>query len=150
MGAAYTSFKFVHILIAIIALGTSAGLGVVLEFFGDHPVHGGFVLGAIRRLLYFLVLPGYVLMLLTGMWMGHVAGLLDAHWTEAAMNLWGIGALFIATSLVALHRQIKLFTSAGPDSRAYRRMAWLGRLSGAGAGAIVVTIVYFMVFKPVG
>src|SRR6476619_744076 len=105
MGAAYTSFKFVHILIAIIALGTSAGLGVVLEFFGDHPVHGGFVLGAIRRLLYFLVLPGYVLMLLTGMWMGHVAGLLDAHWTEAAMNLWGIGALFIATSQVALHWQ---------------------------------------------
>ena len=150
MGAAYTSFKFVHILIAIIALGTSAGLGVVLEFFGDHPVHGGFVLGAIRRLLYFLVLPGYVLMLLTGMWMGHVAGLLDAHWTEAAMNLWGIGALFIAASLLVLHRQIKLFAATGPDSPAYRRIAWLGRLSGAGAGAIVVTIVYFMVFKPAG
>ena len=148
MDAAYTGFKFAHILIAIVALGTSAGLGVVLEFFGDHPVHGGFVLGAIRRLLYFMVVPGYVLMLLTGMWMGHMAGLLDARWTEAAMNLWGIGALFIAASLVVLHRQIKLFATAGPDSRAYRRMAWLGRLSGAVAGAIVVTIVYFMVFKP--
>ena len=148
MVSAYTGLKFVHILIAIVALGTSAGVGVVLEFYGDHPVHGGFVLAAIRRLLYFLVAPGYVLMLLTGMWMGHVAGLLDAHWTEAAMNLWGIGALFIAVSLAVLHRQIKLFATVGPASRAYRRVAWLGRLSGAGAGAIVVTIVYFMVFKP--
>jgi uncharacterized membrane protein len=149
MSVQYIGLKFAHILVAIIALGTSAGLGVVLEFYGDHPVHGGFVLGAIRRLMYFVVVPGYVLMLLTGMWMGRLAGLLDAHWTEAAMQLWGIGALFVASSLFVLHRQIKLF-AAGPDSRAYRRMAFLGRLFGAAGGGIVVTIVYFMVFKPAG
>jgi hypothetical protein len=144
----YIGFKFAHVLIAIIALGSSACLGIVLEFYGDHPTHGAFVLGAIRRLMYWLVVPGYVLMLATGMWMGHLASLLDAHWTEAAMNLWGVGALFIAFSLVALHRQIKLFASEGPASSAYRRMALLGRLMGGGAGLVVVTIIYFMVFKP--
>jgi len=148
MNHQYIGFKFAHVLIAIIALGTSASLGMLLEFFGNHPTHGGFVLGAIRRLMYWVVVPGYVLMLATGMWMGHLALLLDAHWTEAAMNLWGVGALFIAFSLVVLHRKIKLFASEGPASSAYRRMALLGRLMGGGAGAVVVTIIYFMVFKP--
>lgn len=30
----YVFLKFLHIIIAIIALGTSAGLGIVLEFYG--------------------------------------------------------------------------------------------------------------------
>jgi uncharacterized membrane protein len=144
----YLDFKFAHVLIAIVALGSSAGLGILLTFFADDPAHGPFVLRAIRQLLYYIVAPGYVLMLASGMWMGHLAGLLDAHWTEAAMNLWGVGAVFIVLSLVALHRQIALFESAGPASPAYRRMAMLGRLSGAGAGVVIVVIVHLMVFKP--
>jgi Predicted integral membrane protein (DUF2269) len=144
----YTCFKFAHVLIAIIALGTSAALGILLEFFADHPTHGAFVLRTVRQLMYCVVIPGYLLMLATGMWMGHLAALLDARWTEAAMNLWGVGALFMALSLAVLQRQIKLFDSAGPSSPAYRRVAMLGRLSGGGAGLIIVVIVYFMIFKP--
>src|SRR5215207_11380135 len=62
----YLLWKFFHILIAILALGTSAGLGIVLEFYGSHPTHGPFLLRAIRRMVTFFVLPGYVLMLVTG------------------------------------------------------------------------------------
>lgn len=47
----YVLVKFIHILMAIIALGTSAGLGIMLEFYGNHPAHGAFVLRAIRRLV---------------------------------------------------------------------------------------------------
>ena len=43
----YLLWKFFHILIAILALGTSAGLGIVLEFYGGHPTHGPFLLRAI-------------------------------------------------------------------------------------------------------
>jgi hypothetical protein len=144
----YIGFKFAHVLIAIVALGTGAALGILLEFFADHPTHGAFVLRVVRTLLAFVVLPGYVLMLATGMWMGHLAALLDARWTEAAMNLWGLGALFMALSLVVLHKQVRLFESAGPSSPAYRRVAMLSRLSGAGAWLVIVAIVYFMIFKP--
>jgi len=148
MDGEYLWFKFAHILIAVIALGTSAGLSLWLEFYAAHPIHGAFVLRAIRRLLYCVVVPGYVLMLITGMWMGHLASLLDAHWAEAAMNLWGVGALFLACSLIVLHKQVRLFESEGPASRAYRRVALLGRLFGGGVGLVVVTILYFMVVKP--
>ena len=44
----YLLLKFVHILIAILALGASAVLGVALEFHGSHPSHGPFLLRAIR------------------------------------------------------------------------------------------------------
>jgi hypothetical protein len=144
----YLAYKYAHILIAIIALGTSAALGIVLEFFADHPSHGAYVLRMVRRLLYFVVIPGYVLMLATGMWMGHLAALLDSRWTEAAMNLWGIGFLFIAVSLVILRKQIVLLEAGGAETPAYRRLSSLNRLAGGATGLVVVVILYFMVFKP--
>jgi len=148
MDSEYLWLKFAHILIAIIAIGTSAGLAFWLEFYADHPVHGGYVLRAVRRLLLRVVFPGYVLMLITGIWMGHLASLLDAHWAETAMNLWGLGAMFIAGSVFVLKKQISVLESDGPSSRAYRRLALLGRLFGGGTGAVVVVILYFMVIKP--
>lgn len=41
MSTEYLVVKSLHILIAILALGTSAGLGIVLELYGDHPAHAG-------------------------------------------------------------------------------------------------------------
>jgi hypothetical protein len=128
----YIGFKFAHILLAILTLGTGAAVGLLALFSGDDPTHGEFVLRIARRLAYAIVVPGYLLMLATGMWMGHLASLLDARWTEAAMNLWGVGALFIGLTGVALHR----------------RIAWLARGSAAAAASVVVIILYFMVFKP--
>jgi hypothetical protein len=148
MHVGYLAYKYAHIFIAIVALGTSAALGMVLEFFADHPSHGAYVLRMVRRLFYFVVVPGYVLMLATGMWMGHLAALLDAHWAESAMNLWGIGALFIALSLVVLRKQITLLESGGAATPSYRRLSLLSRLSGGAAGLVIVVILYFMVFKP--
>ena len=63
----YLSFKFAHVLIAIVALGSSAALGLVLGFFADDPAHGAFALRVVRRLLWAVVIPGYVLMLATGL-----------------------------------------------------------------------------------
>lgn len=144
----YTALKLVHVLIAIIALGTSAGLGIGLEFFRDHPIHGGFVLRAIRRMLYLVVMPGYVLMLGTGLWLAHLSWSFTVKWIQAALGLWTLGALMFSMSLVLLHRQISLFETTGPASVAYRRISILGRLLGGGAGLVVVAIVYLMVVKP--
>jgi hypothetical protein len=145
----YLAFKFVHVFIAIVAIGSSAALSIVLGFFADDPTNGLFVLRLVRRLLWLIVVPGYVLMLVTGMWMGHLADLLDAHWAEMAMNLWGFGAAFIGLTLWALGRQIRSFDTNGPASTAYRRAALWGRITGTGWALVILTILYFMVFKPV-
>jgi hypothetical protein len=87
-------------------------------------------------------------MLVSGMWMGHIANLLDAHWTEAAMNIWGVGAICFFLLQVAVHLQIKYLDSHGAESRVFRRAALLRRLSGTGAALVVLIILYLMVFKP--
>jgi uncharacterized membrane protein len=147
MQTSYLGFKFAHIFLAIASLGTGAALAILTFFFGHHPAHGAFVLRTVRKLAYAVFVPGYVLMLVTGMWMGHIAGLLDARWTEAAMNLWGLGALFVASALVALQRQIRRFEAEGPANRHFR-LAWYGRVGIAGAAAVIVAILWLMVFKP--
>lgn len=82
----YVMFKFVHIFIAVIALGTSAGLGIVLEFYGNHPSHGGFVLRMISRLIALVVAPGYLLMLGTGLWLAKLSSAFSAGWVRAALG----------------------------------------------------------------
>lgn len=144
----YVLLKFFHILIAIVALGTSAGLGIVLEFYGNHPAHGLFVLRAIYRLIALVVVPGYVLMLGTGLSLTHLSWSFTAKWIQAALGLWAVGGLILATSMAVLHKQIRLFETAGPSSSAYRRMSLLERLLGGGVGLIVVVILYVMVAKP--
>jgi uncharacterized membrane protein len=150
VGIDYVWLKFAHILIAIVALGTSAGLGILLEFYGSHPTHGAFVLRAIRRLLYLVVIPGYVLMLVTGLWLSHLAWPLTTRWIQFALGLWAIGAALLALSLAVIHRQIALFENGGGASAVYRRIAFWERLLGGGVGLVVVSILYFMVAKPAG
>lgn len=145
----YVLVKFLHILIAIIALGTSAGLGIILEFYGNHPTHGPFVLRMIGRLIALVVVPGYVLMLGTGLWLTHLSWSFTATWIHAAIVLWIVGAVLLGISLAVLRKQATLLEAGGPSSAAYRRVSLLGRLLGGGVGLVVVAILYFMVVKPV-
>lgn len=148
MTSGYVVVKFFHILIAILALGTSAGLGILLEFYGSHPAHGRFLLGTIRRMVACFVIPGYALMLITGLWMVHLSWPWSTTWIRAALVLWGIGVAILFLFLAALQRQIRLFDAGGPVSAAYRRASLLGRGLGAGLGLVVVGLLYLMVFKP--
>jgi uncharacterized membrane protein len=148
MPSAYKLVKFLHILIAILALGTSAGLGIVLEFYGDHPTHGAFLLRAIKRVVTFFVVPGYVLMLVTGLWMVNFSWPLTTKWIQAALLLWGIGSALLAISLAILRMQLRLIESGAVATSSYRRASLLGRGLGAGAGLVMVVILYLMVFKP--
>jgi uncharacterized membrane protein len=145
----YVLVKFFHILIAILALGTSAGLGIVLEFYGDHPAHGPFLLRVIRRMVAFLVIPGYVLMLATGLWMVNLSWPLTTKWVQATLALWAIGIAMLVGFIGVLHKQLGLFETEGPTSTSYRRVSLLGRGLGAGLGLVVIIILYLMVFKPV-
>jgi uncharacterized membrane protein len=144
----YLLVKFLHILIAILALGTSAGLGIVLEFYGSHPTHGPFLLRAIRRIVAFFVLPGYVLMLVSGLWMVNLAWPWTTRWIQAALGLWAVGIALLSIFLVVLARQLALLEAEGPASRSYRRASWVGRGLGAGLGLVVILMLYLMVLKP--
>jgi len=144
----YLLVKFLHILIGILALGTSAGLGIVLEFYGDHPTHGAFLLRAIKRVVTFFVIPGYLLMLVSGLWMANLTWPLTTRWIQAALVLWGIGLVLLSMSLAVLRGQLRLMEAGGVATSSYRRLSIFGRGLGAGSGLVVIVILYLMVFKP--
>jgi uncharacterized membrane protein len=148
MGANYLWLKLLHIIIAVVALGTSAGLGIVLEFYGSDSTHGSFVLRAIERLIALVVLPGYVLMLATGLWMANLAWPFTASWIQLALGIWIVGAGSLAWSLVAVRKQRRLHTSESCASARYRRASIVSRISGGAFGLSVAVILYLMVFKP--
>jgi uncharacterized membrane protein len=144
----YLLVKYVHILVAILALGGSAGLGIVLEFYGDDPRHGVFVLRAIHRIETRFVMPGYVVMLATGLWLAVQSWNLSLPWIQGAIALWGLGAVLLGVYPVVLRRQIAVFEALGPASARYRRLSLLGRALGAGGGLVIPIILYLMVAKP--
>ena len=148
MASQYLLAKLLHILIAVVALGTSAGLGALLEFYGDHPTHGSFVLRAIERITVLVVLPGYALMLVTGIWLVNLSWSITARWILFALALWAVGILGLFSSLVLVRKQRGLLDSSGPTSASYRRVSVLGRAVGGSFGLIVVLIMCLMVFKP--
>ena len=148
MTSGYLLLKFFHVLIAILALGTSAGLGIVLEFYGSHPTHGPYLLRAITRIVAFFVLPGYVLMLVTGLLMVNMAWPFTTRWIQGAMVLWAAGLAGLVIFLAALRRQLRLLETQGPTTAAYQRASLLARGLGGGLGFVGIYILYLMVFKP--
>lgn len=148
MGDYYLLLKLLHIFVAIVALGTSAGLGIVLEFYGDDPAHGPFVLRAIERMTVLVVFPGYLLMLGTGLWMAALAWPFTARWVQLALGLWVVGVASLGWSFVALRKQRNLHPTEGCGSARYRLASVLSRASGGCFGLVVVAILYLMVFKP--
>ena len=148
MSAHYLWLKVLHIFVAVVALGASAGLGIVLEFYGNDPTHGSFVLRIIERMTVLVVFPGYVVMLMTGLWMTSLAWPFTASWVQLSLGLWIVGVASLVWSLAAVRRQRRLHTSEGHASVRYERAAIISRVSGGIFGLVAVAILYLMVFKP--
>ncbi len=96
----------------------------------------------------FFVLPGYVLMLVTGLLMVNMAWPLTTRWIQEAMALWAVGVTGLVTFLMVLRRQLRLLEAEGPSTAGYQRVSLIGRGLGAGLGLVVIFILYLMVFKP--
>lgn len=146
----YLVVKFVHVATAIVALGSSAGLGVWLEL-GPHETDKlAFLLKGIRRVEAILVVPGYFLMLASGLAMVYLApwSITRTPWLIAALVLWGVGLVLFGGALVALHRQLALVEARDTGSPRYARVAFASRALGALAGLVVLVIAYLMIVKP--
>jgi uncharacterized membrane protein len=148
MSTSYLWLKFLHIFVAVVALGTSAGLGIILEFYGNDPTHGSFVLRAIERMIALIVLPGFLLILATGLWMASLAWPFTARWLQLALGLWVGGIVSLGWSLAAVRKQRRLHTTEGYASSRYARASIATRVSGGAFGLVVIATLYLMVFKP--
>jgi uncharacterized membrane protein len=143
--------KFIHVLLAIVAVGFNASYGIWLARSAKAPqATQSHVLRTIKFLDDRVANPAYGLLLITGFIMALSAGIpFSRLWIAAGIGLWLV-LLFVGLGIYTptLRDQIRVLESEGPGSDEYQRLAARGRSVGIVLGIIVVVIVFLMVTKP--
>ncbi len=146
----YEFLKFLHVLLAIVAVGFNASYGIWLARAAKDRDHEAFTLRGVKFLDDRFANPAYVLLLVTGLSMVWVGDLdLTQFWLVTALVLYAVLVLlglFVYTP--TLRRQITVLASAGPDSAEFRALSTRGTTVGILLAVDVVAIVFLMVTKP--
>jgi uncharacterized membrane protein len=147
---AYNALKFVHILLAIIAVGFNASYGIWLARARRQPEHLGHALAGVKFLDDYFANPSYVLLLITGIGLAQMGRIpLTTFWVAGALVLWLVTAIIgLGFFSPALRRQIRLLAEQGPTSPEYLRVARRATAIGITNVVPVVIILILMVFKP--
>lgn len=146
----YALIKFIHVLLAITAVGFNATYAVWLTRAARDPGHGLFVLRGIKLLDDRFANPAYVLLLVSGIAMVLVNQIpIDTFWLASAIVLYVILIIVgLGMYTPSLRRQISIFESEGPTSNNYRTAARRGTIIGAVLAVDAIAIVFLMVTKP--
>jgi uncharacterized membrane protein len=146
----YLVLKFIHILSAIVAVGSNITYGLWNARIRTAPEHSAFTLKSLKFLDDRIANPAYGVLLLTGLIMVFVG-----HWAFA--SLWIIGALvlFIVVLVLGvglftpvLRGQITLAEAGDTSSPEFARLARRSAILGPIVGIAVILILALMVFKP--
>jgi uncharacterized membrane protein len=149
----YTTLKFIHVVLAIIAVGFNASYGLIIGRARKAGTDGrvlGFALRTVKVMDDYVANPCYVLLLLTGVGMVHIAG-----YPWALMWIHGSLALLVVAFVIAigfytptLRKQIAVLDERGADDPEFVRLSKRGAMLGGILGVIVLIIVALMVYKP--
>lgn len=149
----YLSLKLLHILLAIVAVGFNVAYGLII---GRARRAGGdgrelrFALQTVRFMDDYIANPCYILLLLTGVGMVHVAGYPWAlKWIHGSLALlFLLAALGFLVYTPTLRKQLAALEARGPQDPEFIRLSKRGGMLGGIIGLIVLAILYLMVFKP--
>ncbi len=146
----YILLKYVHMLLAIVAVGFNASYGIWLARAAREPAHLGHVLRGIKVLDDRFANPAYALLLVTGLALTFVGGIpITTRWILSALVLYAVLlAVGFGVYTPTLRRQISLLEAGGPTSTAYVSAVSRGRVTGLFLALMVLAIVFLMVTKP--
>jgi len=146
----YLILKWIHVLLAITAVGANITYGVWLPLATREPQHLGFALRGVRVLDNRVANPAYALLLITGMALTGAGRIpISTPWVLTGLVLWVILVVIAAARYTpTLRRQIQALDAGGPTSPEYRRLAATGTRVGILLLIIAVAIVFVMVAKP--
>src|SRR3989442_13578210 len=125
--------KYVHVLAAIVAVGTNATYGVWMALGARQPESLRAILTGVHFLDNRIANSAYCLLLISGLAMlyaGHLS--VRTPWIATALGLYIVAmALGVRGYTPALRSQIQALASGGTQSEAYRREAERGPAVGA-------------------
>jgi len=145
----YGLLKFVHVLLAITAVGSNITYGVWNALAAREPAHAPFALKGIAFIDRRVANPAYGLLLVTGLVLLAVGQWGFRGWVNAALILF---ALLIVVALGfysrVVRQQIQVMDSEGIASAAYKRLDGQATIYGIVSLVIALAIVFTMVVKP--
>ncbi|HYG72163.1 MAG TPA: DUF2269 family protein [Actinomycetota bacterium] len=146
----YAFLKFLHVLLAIVAVGFNASYALWLARGDREHAHTAFALRGVKLLDDRIANPAYALLLVTGISMVIVGDLdLTTFWIATALGLYLVAVVLgLLVYTPTLRRQIQLVESDGPSSPAYAALARRGTVVGIVLAVDVIVIVFLMVTKP--
>ena len=145
----YLVIKFVHVLLAITAVGFTSTFGITLAAAAARPAAMMFALNAVKR-LQSISTPAFAGLVLTGLamaWLGNLS------WTA----LWFVGSLVLALLAMAvartvarptLLRQLALLERPEAPVEELRKLGSRSRKVGMFLSMTALVIVALMIFKP--
>jgi uncharacterized membrane protein len=146
----YEFLKFLHVLMAVVAVGFNATYGIWLSRLPKAPEHAAFVLGGVKILDDRYANPAYGLLMLLGSAMVFGGDLsFTTFWIGASIVLY-VALVVLAITLYSpvLRRQVALAEAGRVESDEYRQLTRRGGIVGGILMVIVVVIIFFMVTKP--
>lgn len=147
----YEILKFVHVLMAIVAVGFNASYAIWLRRAARAPEHQSYVLRGIKVLDDRFANPAYGVLLLTGLTMVLTTRGLDltTFWVLLALILFAVTVVLAAAIYTpTLRKQIEALEAEGAHTPRYQALAKRSAVTGIVLGVIVVGIVFLMVTKP--
>jgi len=141
--------KWIHVLAAIIAVGSNATYAVWSRRGSSEPEHLGFVLRGIKFLDDRVANPAYGLLLVTGLIMAFTTYTISTPWILTGLGIYIVMAgVAAAVYSPTLKRQIAALGSQGQASETYIGLAARAQAVGIFLGVLAVFAVFVMVVKP--
>jgi hypothetical protein len=145
----YTVIKYLHVVLAITAVGSNITYGVWKTLGAREPAHAPFALKGIAFIDRRVANPAYGLLLVTGLLLLAVGQVGFRGWVIAAL------ILFVLLIVVAIgfysrvvRQQIQVMDAEGVASASYKRLDSQATTYGIVSLVIALAIVFMMVVKP--
>ncbi len=146
----YLLLKWLHVLAAIVAVGSNLTYGIWIARASRNSEALPFTLRGIKLIDDRVANPAFGLLLITGLLMVFVGGWsLTKPWLLAALGLYVVLVLVgLLGYSPTLRRQIQILDSEGFSSSNYQALARRGTILGVFLAILVIIIVFLMVVKP--
>jgi uncharacterized membrane protein len=150
----YELALFIHVLSVVVGLGVTFGYGVFMGFADRFaPQSSAVMLRASQVANNWMVTPGLILILLSGVYMIADANLEDESWVAigflAVFVLFGmVHAYFVPRTRRAIELAERDTADGGDLSPEYQQLSKQLALGGQIAGFITVLAIFFMVVQP--
>jgi uncharacterized membrane protein len=146
----YLGLKFIHVLLAIVAVGFNMSYGIWISRAAKEPQHEAHVLRGIKLLDDRIANPAYGLLLVTGVTtvlVGHLS--FAQFWIAMALGLYGLLTVVAAAVFTpTLRKQIEALETEGRESATFAKLASRAQVTGIFLAVTVLAIVFLMVTKP--